>query len=239
MRMIDVIAPSDPPRAVLPRGASHRMRTGLGPSALAAACRRTFLRRGADVLPHPRQATNDRRPQWTYWQGSTALAPASNVLEHPFYARWSGGELSAAELRVYAGQYRHAVVALADASDAAAAQAAPAERRGPARARRPRSARTSRCGTASRPPAAPVTAGRAADDARVRERLGGGRRPARPPGGAVRDRGRPAGDLEDKARRPARALRLRARGAGDRVLRGARAARRRARRCGARADRAS
>lgn len=55
---------------------------------------------------------------------------ASNVLEHPFYARWSGGELSAAELRVYAGQYRHAVVALADASDAAAAQAAPAERRG-------------------------------------------------------------------------------------------------------------
>ncbi len=45
---------------------------------------------------------------------------ACNVLEHPFYQRWSAGELSAGELALYAGQYRHAVVALADASDAAA-----------------------------------------------------------------------------------------------------------------------
>lgn len=50
---------------------------------------------------------------------------ACNVLEHPFYQRWSAGELSAAELELYAGQYRHAVVALADASAAAAAQAGP------------------------------------------------------------------------------------------------------------------
>jgi pyrroloquinoline-quinone synthase len=42
------------------------------------------------------------------------------VLEHPFYQRWSEGQLSAAELGVYAGQYRHAVRALADASTAAA-----------------------------------------------------------------------------------------------------------------------
>jgi pyrroloquinoline-quinone synthase len=48
---------------------------------------------------------------------------ACNVLEHPFYQRWSAGELSAAELELYAGQYRHAVVALAEASDAAAAKA--------------------------------------------------------------------------------------------------------------------
>jgi pyrroloquinoline-quinone synthase len=40
-----------------------------------------------------------------------------NVLEHPFYQRWSAGELSAQELDFYAGEYRHAVVALADASD--------------------------------------------------------------------------------------------------------------------------
>jgi pyrroloquinoline-quinone synthase len=53
---------------------------------------------------------------------------ATNVLEHPFYERWSAGELSAAELSCYAGEYRHAVVALAQAS-AQAAESASAERR--------------------------------------------------------------------------------------------------------------
>jgi pyrroloquinoline-quinone synthase len=48
-----------------------------------------------------------------------------SVLEHPFYQRWSAGQLSAAELELYVGQYRHAVVALAEASQAAAAQAGP------------------------------------------------------------------------------------------------------------------
>lgn len=43
-----------------------------------------------------------------------------NVLRHPFYKRWSEGELSADELAFYAGEYRHAVVALAEASEAAA-----------------------------------------------------------------------------------------------------------------------
>ncbi len=51
-----------------------------------------------------------------------------NVLEHPFYQRWSAGELSAEELGFYAGEYRHAVVALAQASAGAAAKA-PRERR--------------------------------------------------------------------------------------------------------------
>jgi pyrroloquinoline-quinone synthase len=37
-----------------------------------------------------------------------------NVLEHPFYKRWSCGDLTRDELAHYAGQYRHAVVALAD-----------------------------------------------------------------------------------------------------------------------------
>ncbi len=51
-----------------------------------------------------------------------------DVLKHPFYERWSAGMLEQDELRLYAGQYRHAVVALADASQAAA-QKAPSELR--------------------------------------------------------------------------------------------------------------
>lgn len=46
-----------------------------------------------------------------------------NMLEHPFYERWNAGELAPEELGFYAGQYRHAVVALADASQLAAEQA--------------------------------------------------------------------------------------------------------------------
>jgi pyrroloquinoline-quinone synthase len=53
------------------------------------------------------------------------LRAARNVLEHPFYRRWSAGRLSPHELSVYAGEYRHAVVALAEAS-ALAERAAPA-----------------------------------------------------------------------------------------------------------------
>jgi pyrroloquinoline-quinone synthase len=55
---------------------------------------------------------------------------ACNVLEHPFYQRWSVGELSAGELECYSGEYRHAVLALAEASALAAAQAGPAHASG-------------------------------------------------------------------------------------------------------------
>jgi len=41
-----------------------------------------------------------------------------NVLRHPFYVRWERGELSRDELAFYAGEYRHAVVALAEAAAA-------------------------------------------------------------------------------------------------------------------------
>ena len=51
----------------------------------------------------------------------------TNVLEHPFYQRWSAGELDASELALYAGEYRHAVVALAEASRRAAEQAGASE----------------------------------------------------------------------------------------------------------------
>ena len=50
-----------------------------------------------------------------------------NVLEHSFYRRWSEGSLEREELAFYAGEYRHAVVALADAVDAAASEPGPAQ----------------------------------------------------------------------------------------------------------------
>jgi pyrroloquinoline-quinone synthase len=51
---------------------------------------------------------------------------ANSILEHPFYLRWSAGELAADELSCYAGEYRHAVIALAQASTLAATMASPA-----------------------------------------------------------------------------------------------------------------
>jgi pyrroloquinoline-quinone synthase len=48
-----------------------------------------------------------------------------NVLEHSFYRRWSAGELTRDELAHYAGEYRHAVVALADSLAEAARDAEP------------------------------------------------------------------------------------------------------------------
>jgi pyrroloquinoline-quinone synthase len=42
-----------------------------------------------------------------------------DVLKHPFYARWERGELTSDELAFYAGEYRHAVVAVAQAAAAA------------------------------------------------------------------------------------------------------------------------
>ena len=43
-----------------------------------------------------------------------------DVLRHPFYQRWSNGELSREELARYSGQYRHAVEAIATISAEAA-----------------------------------------------------------------------------------------------------------------------
>jgi pyrroloquinoline-quinone synthase len=49
-----------------------------------------------------------------------AVRARRNILEHPFYTRWERGELTREELAVYAAEYHHAVVALADAAAAAA-----------------------------------------------------------------------------------------------------------------------
>lgn len=47
------------------------------------------------------------------WERIEEIRGRHNVLEHPFYVRWSAGELSGEELARYAGQYRHATEALA------------------------------------------------------------------------------------------------------------------------------
>ena len=48
--------------------------------------------------------------------GIDAARERWNVLEHPFYVRWERGDLTQDELALYAGEYRHAVVALARAA---------------------------------------------------------------------------------------------------------------------------
>ena len=63
------------------------------------------------------------------WTRIEAARERWNVLEHPFYVRWSAGELTEAELARYSGQYRHATEAIA-ALSAGVAEAAPeAERK--------------------------------------------------------------------------------------------------------------
>jgi pyrroloquinoline-quinone synthase len=54
------------------------------------------------------------------WQRIERSRERWDVLRHPFYQRWSKGELSADELAFYSGQYRHAVEAIATMSAAAA-----------------------------------------------------------------------------------------------------------------------
>lgn len=54
------------------------------------------------------------------WDRLADVAERHDVLRHPFYLRWSEGTLTQAELARYAGQYRHAVLALADAAASAA-----------------------------------------------------------------------------------------------------------------------
>lgn len=58
-----------------------------------------------------------------------AVSDRWNVLRHPFYRRWECGELSRDELAYYAGEYRHAVTALAGLAADASAQEHAAEER--------------------------------------------------------------------------------------------------------------
>jgi pyrroloquinoline-quinone synthase len=54
------------------------------------------------------------------WERIEEARERWNVLRHPFYRRWSAGDLSARDLARYSGQYRHAVVAIASLSKAVA-----------------------------------------------------------------------------------------------------------------------
>ena len=47
------------------------------------------------------------------WDRIEQARAEHDVLQHPFYLRWSAGELSSEELARYSGQYRHATEALA------------------------------------------------------------------------------------------------------------------------------
>jgi pyrroloquinoline-quinone synthase len=56
-----------------------------------------------------------------------AVCDRGNILRHPFYRRWESGELTRDDLAFYAGEYRHAVCALADLADASSLQEHAAE----------------------------------------------------------------------------------------------------------------
>jgi pyrroloquinoline-quinone synthase len=61
-----------------------------------------------------------------FWTSLDVVRERHDVLHHRFYQRWSAGELTRAELACYSGQYRHAVVALAEAAANAARAVDPA-----------------------------------------------------------------------------------------------------------------
>jgi pyrroloquinoline quinone (PQQ) biosynthesis protein C len=58
-----------------------------------------------------------------FWTELEKLRERWDVLQHPFYTRWSAGGLDSSELRLYAREYEHAVVAIAVASRRAADRA--------------------------------------------------------------------------------------------------------------------
>jgi pyrroloquinoline-quinone synthase len=57
----------------------------------------------------------------TIWERIESARQRWNVLRHPFYERWTAGALTPEELARYSGQYRHAVEAIAEVSESAAA----------------------------------------------------------------------------------------------------------------------
>jgi pyrroloquinoline-quinone synthase len=63
----------------------------------------------------------------TLFERLDAVSDRWNVLHHPFYRRWECGELTRDELAYYAGEYRHAVVALAGLAASASDESHAAE----------------------------------------------------------------------------------------------------------------
>src|SRR5215212_3123231 len=99
---------------------SHGNRGEKGGTAISMASGLT-----APVLcwlsPGPVIATTRRsHMELTLWERIERAHERWNVLRHPFYVRWTEGELTAEELARYSGQYRHAVEAIARTSSEAA-----------------------------------------------------------------------------------------------------------------------
>ena len=65
----------------------------------------------------------------TLVQRLDAVCDRLNVLRHPFNRRWEAGELTRDDLAYYAGEYRHAVAALADLATASSTAEHGAEER--------------------------------------------------------------------------------------------------------------
>ena len=65
----------------------------------------------------------------TLLQRLDAVCDRWNVLRHPFYRRWEHGELTRDDLAYYAGEYRHAVSALAELATSASTPEHGAEER--------------------------------------------------------------------------------------------------------------
>lgn len=59
-----------------------------------------------------------------FWTRLEEIRSRHDVLNHPFYQRWSAGELTRDELAYYAGEYDHAVRGLAEGVSMTAEQAA-------------------------------------------------------------------------------------------------------------------
>src|SRR4051812_42777903 len=102
------------------RAAASKSRATSCASASRASESRARIRAANHLRSaRPVVAEPPRRPQLDVVARIEAAASRWNVLDHPFYQRWSAGELTREELAEYAAQYRYAVVALAGEAAAA------------------------------------------------------------------------------------------------------------------------
>jgi pyrroloquinoline-quinone synthase len=97
-------------------------------SSFAGRTRTSFRVRSGRYAAPARQSEEEEIVSDRIWQSIEEARARWNLLEHPFYERWSAGTLSREELGRYAGQYRHATEAIARLSAAVADGAAAAER---------------------------------------------------------------------------------------------------------------
>ncbi len=72
------------------------------------------------MLTHPPATNQESHVSKSIWERIESSRERWDVLRHPFYQRWSAGELTADELARYSGQYRYAVEAIADMSESVA-----------------------------------------------------------------------------------------------------------------------